>query len=40
MNHFAVHLKLTQCCKATVLQGKKKPNKRTKTKKHLQLPTA
>ena len=25
MNHFAVHLKLTQCCKSTILLKKKVP---------------
>ena len=25
MNHFAVHLKLTQCCKSTMLLKKKVP---------------
>ena len=26
--HFAVHLKLTQCCKSTILQFKKKKKKK------------
>ena len=30
MNHFAVHLKLTQHCKSTILQLKKRKEKKRK----------
>ena len=31
MNHYAAHLKLTQCCKSTILQLKRTKNKISKS---------
>ena len=32
LNHYVIHLKLTQCCKSTVLQLKKNPQRKLQKK--------